>query len=105
MILNVRNSESPIITVFGGTLWPPKACLKNDRTTTIRVKDVTMISTAGRNDRKLIRRNTSITGLFISFRSIAHASPHHRSTTGSMSALYMQYGGSICFPFPLCVLS
>jgi hypothetical protein len=73
IIKNVKNSESPIITGFGGICCPPNACRKNDSTTTIRVNEVTIISTAGKKERKLMRRKTSMRGLFISLKSIACA--------------------------------
>jgi len=69
----VRNRASPITTGFGGTVCPPKACRKKESTTTIRVKEVTIIKTAGKKERKLIIRNVSIKGLLMSLKSIACA--------------------------------
>jgi len=81
MIKKVRNSERPIMTMFGGTCCPPKACLRKESTTTILVNEVSIISTAGRKDRKLINRNTSITGLLMSLKSIASAGDDKSSRT------------------------
>jgi hypothetical protein len=52
---------------------PPKACRKKESTTTMRVNEVNIISTAGKKERKLINRNIWINGLSISFKSIACA--------------------------------
>jgi hypothetical protein len=46
---------------------------KKVSTTTILVNEVSMMSTAGRKDRKLIMRNISITGLSMSLKSKACA--------------------------------
>jgi hypothetical protein len=70
---NVRNNESPMTTVFGGTVCPPKACRKKERTTTMRVNDVTIINKAGRKERKLIIRKVSINGLLMFLKSMACA--------------------------------
>jgi hypothetical protein len=71
IIKKVRKSASPITTGFGGTLCPPKACRKKERMTTIRVKEVTIIRTAGKKERKLIIRKVSTKGLSMSLKSIA----------------------------------
>jgi hypothetical protein len=43
----VKKSEKPIITGLGGICWVPNAPLNKERTTTILVKDVTIISILG----------------------------------------------------------
>jgi hypothetical protein len=87
----VRNSESPIITGLGGICCPPKACRKKDSTTTILVNDVNMISTAGRNDRKLIKRKTCIMGLLISLKSRAYADVALQSERMKMTGTINRY--------------
>ena len=56
MIKNVRNKASPIMTWFGGICMVPNALRSKDRTITIRVKDVTIISMAGAKDSTVINR-------------------------------------------------
>jgi hypothetical protein len=55
----VKNIARPIITGLGGICWPPRACRRKESTTTILVKEVNMMSIAGRRDKKLIMRKTS----------------------------------------------
>src|SRR5690242_10141777 len=49
--MNVRNSERPVRTWLGGNSWVPSARRTNERTMTIRVKDVIMIRIAGARER------------------------------------------------------
>ena len=43
----VRNSESEIIRMLGGDCWSPMACLRIDRTVTMKGKQVTMTASPG----------------------------------------------------------
>ena len=46
----VRNSESPMITAFGGAVCVPSAERSSDSTTTIRVNEVTITRIDGASD-------------------------------------------------------
>ena len=52
----VKNIAKLINTILGGVVCVPKAVLKNDRTTTMRVKLVTITSIDGASDRTVIKR-------------------------------------------------
>ena len=56
MIKKVKNKASPIMTWFGGICMVPNALRNSDRTITMRVKEVTIISMAGAKDRTVISR-------------------------------------------------
>src|SRR4030042_3671497 len=63
IINRVKNKERPITTGLGGIWCPPNPCRNKARTTTIRVKEVSMTRTAGRRDRRLIIKKMDKTGL------------------------------------------
>ena len=55
MTKTVRNSARLTITAFGGAVGAPMAERSSDRTTTIRVNEVTMTSAAGASESSVIR--------------------------------------------------
>src|SRR5579862_7442217 len=59
MTMKVRNSERPVSTWLGGSSWVPKARRTNDRTMTIRVKDVIITRSAGARERTVRSRAIS----------------------------------------------
>jgi hypothetical protein len=56
----VRNSESPVITRFGGICCVPSAVRVMLRTTEILVNEVAVMIIAGRNDSAVISKTTFI---------------------------------------------
>ena len=55
MMKNVMNKARLTKTAFGGVCCAPIAVRKNDRTTTIRTKEVTMTRIDGASDKMAIR--------------------------------------------------
>jgi hypothetical protein len=58
MIKKVRKRDNPMIIWFAGICCVPRACLRRERTTTIRVNEVNITSIAGARE-SIVKRNNS----------------------------------------------
>jgi hypothetical protein len=59
MIKKVRKRARPTSTWFGGSCWVLRACLKKDKTTMMRVKEVMRTRIAGATERTVRRKRIS----------------------------------------------